>query len=78
VFRAGCEVAARAVKPGRPAPAHWISPATFYKLKARYGRLQVSEARRLRMLEAEHARLKSLLADAMLDNAILKGKAHFA
>lgn len=51
---------------------HGISLATFYKWKAQYGGLQVSEARRLRLLEAENARLKKLLADAMLDNAMLK------
>ena len=51
---------------------HGTSPATFYKWKAQYGGLQVSEARRLRVLEAENARLKKLLADAMLDNAMLK------
>lgn len=45
---------------------HGISPATFYKWKAQYGGLQVSEARRLRVLEAENARLKKLLAAAML------------
>jgi putative transposase len=51
---------------------HGISPATFYKWKAQYGGLKISEARRLRVLEAENARLKKLLADAMLDNAMLK------
>ncbi len=51
---------------------HGISSATFYKWKARYGGLDVSEARRLRALEEENARLKKLLADAMLDNAMLK------
>ncbi len=51
---------------------HGISPATFYQWKAKYGGLEVSEARRLRTLEAENARLKKLLADAMLDNAMLK------
>ena len=51
---------------------HRISPATFYKWKAQYGGPQVSEARRLRVLEAENARLKKLLAAAMLDNAMLK------
>jgi putative transposase len=51
---------------------HGISSATFYKWKAKYGGLDVSEARRLRALEAENARLKKLLADAMLDNAMLK------
>jgi putative transposase len=51
---------------------HGISSATFYKWKAKYGGLDVSEAKRLRALEAENARLKKLLADAMLDNAMLK------
>jgi putative transposase len=51
---------------------HGISPATFYQWKSKFGGLEVSEARRLRTLEAENARLKKLLADAMLDNAMLK------
>jgi putative transposase len=51
---------------------HGISDATFYKWKARYGGLEVSEARRLKALEDENARLKRLLAEAMLDNAMLK------
>ena len=51
---------------------HGISPATFYKWKAKYGGLDVSEARRLRALEDENAKLKRLLAEAMLDNAMLK------
>ena len=51
---------------------HGISSATFYKWKAKYGGLEVSEAKRLRALEAENTRLKKLLADAMLDNAMLK------
>ena len=51
---------------------HGISPATFYHWKAKFGGLEVSEARRLRTLEAENTRLKKLLADAMLDNAMLK------
>jgi putative transposase len=51
---------------------HGISPSTFYQWKAKFGGLEVSEARRLRTLEAENARLKKLLADAMLDNAMLK------
>lgn len=49
-----------------------ISSATFYKWKAKYGGLDVSEAKRLKSLEEENARLKKLLAEAMLDNAILK------
>jgi putative transposase len=51
---------------------HGISPATFYQWKSKFGGLGVSEARRLRTLEAENARLKKLLAEAMLDNAVLK------
>jgi putative transposase len=51
---------------------HGISSATFYKWKAKYGGLEVSDARRLKALEEENARLKKLLAEAMLDNAILK------
>lgn len=51
---------------------HGISDATFYKWKAKYGGLDVSEARRLKSLEDENRRLKKLLAEAMLDNAALK------
>lgn len=51
---------------------HGVNPATFYKWKARYGGLEVSDAKRLRALEDENARLKKLLADTMLDNAMLK------
>jgi putative transposase len=51
---------------------HGISSATFYKWKAKYGGLDVSEARRLKALEDENRRLKKLLAEAMLDNAMLK------
>ena len=51
---------------------HGISSATFYKWKAKYGGLDVSEARRLRSLEDENRRLKKLLAETMLDNAMLK------
>lgn len=51
---------------------HGISSATFYKWKAKYGGLEVSEARRLRALEEENGRLKKLLAEAMLDNVVLK------
>jgi len=60
------------VKTAEVCRRHGISSATFYKWKAKYGGLDVSEARRLRALEAENARLKKLLADAMLDNAMLK------
>jgi putative transposase len=51
---------------------HGISNATFYKWKAKYGGLDVSEARRLKVLEDENTKLKKLLAEAMLDNAMLK------
>ncbi len=51
---------------------HGISSATFYKFKAKYGGMDVSDARRLKTLEDENARLKKLLAEQTLDNAILK------
>lgn len=51
---------------------HGISLATFYKWKAKFGGLEVSDARRLRALEDENAKLKKLLAEQMLDNAMLK------
>lgn len=51
---------------------HGISSATFYKFKAKYGGMDVSDARRLKTLEDENARLKKLLAEQMLDNAILR------
>jgi putative transposase len=49
-----------------------IFDATFYKYKAKFGGMTVSDAQRLKSLEAENGRLKRLLADAMLDNAALK------
>ena len=52
---------------------HGMSDATLYKWKAEYGGMTVSELRRLKDLEAENSELKRLLADAMLDNAGLKG-----
>jgi putative transposase len=51
---------------------HGLSTATFYKLKAKYGELEVSDARRLRQPEDENGKLKRLLADSMLDNSVLK------
>ena len=51
---------------------HEISEATFYNYKAKYGGLEVSDARRLKALEEENAKLKKLLAEQMLDNAVLK------
>jgi len=49
-----------------------ISDATFYKYKAKFGGMEVAEAKKLRTLEDGNAKLKRLLADAMLDNAALK------
>lgn len=60
------------VKTAEVCRKHGISGATFYKWKAKYGGLDVSEARRLKVLEAENTKLKKLLAEAMLDNAMLK------
>jgi len=51
---------------------HGISSATFYNWKAKFGGMDVSDARRLKALEDENAKLKKLLAEAMLDNAMLK------
>ena len=51
---------------------HGISEATFYNWKSKFGGMDVSEAKRLKGLEGENAKLKRLLADAMLDNAALK------
>lgn len=49
-----------------------ISSASFYKYKAKYGGMDVSDARKLKALEEENAKLKKLLAEQMLDNAMLK------
>lgn len=51
---------------------HGISEATYYNWKAKFGGMTVSDAQRLKALEAENAKLKRLLADAMLDNVALK------
>ena len=51
---------------------HGVSSATFFKWKARFGGMDVSDARRLKVLEDENAKLKKLLAEAMLDVAMLK------
>ena len=51
---------------------HGVSNASIYKWKAKYGGMEVSEAKKLRALEDENAKLKRLLADAMLDNSALK------
>ena len=52
---------------------HGISQTTFYKWRAEYGGMAVSDAKRLRALEEEDRRLKRLLADTMLDDQALKG-----
>ena len=51
---------------------HGISEATFYNWKAKYGGVEVSEAKRLKALEDENAKLKKLLAEQMLDTAALR------
>ena len=51
---------------------HGVSDASIYKWKAKFGGMDVSEAKKLRGLEEENAKLKRLLADAMLDNVALK------
>jgi len=51
---------------------HGVSDASIYKWKAKFGGMEVSEAKRLRALEDENAKLKRMLADAMLDNVALK------
>jgi putative transposase len=51
---------------------HGISEQSFYPWKSKYGGMEVSEAKRLRELEAENAKLKKLLAEAELDKAMLK------
>ena len=49
-----------------------LSQGTFYKYKSKYGGMEVSDVAKLRAMEDENARLKRLLADTMLDNAVLK------
>ena len=51
---------------------HGVSDASIYKWKAKFGGMDISEAKRLRALEDENAKLKRMLADAMLDNVALK------
>jgi putative transposase len=59
-------------KTGEVCRRHGISGATFYKWKAKYGGLDVSDARKLKSLESENAKLKKLLAEAELDKAMMK------
>jgi len=51
---------------------HGISDATFYNWRKKYGGMEVSEAKRLKQLEDENRKLKQMLAEALLDNKILK------
>lgn len=51
---------------------HGISEQTYYRWKSKYGGMEVSDAKRLRELEAENLKLKRLLAEAELDKAALK------
>jgi putative transposase len=59
-------------KTGDLARKHGISEATLYNWKAKYGGMDISEAKRLRALEDENRKLKKLLAESMLDQAALK------
>jgi len=59
-------------KTGDLARRHGVSEATIYNWRAKYGGLEVFEAKRLRAFEDENAKLKRLLAEATLDNARLK------
>ena len=51
---------------------HGISEHTFYRWRAKYGGMEVGDARKLRALEDENRRLKTLVADLTLDNQMLK------
>ena len=51
---------------------HGISDATFYKWRSKFGGIEVSEAKRLRTLEDENAKLKKLLAESMMDVSTLR------
>ena len=51
---------------------HGISSATFYKWRSKFGGMEVSDAKRLKALESENARLKKLLAESVLENEIVK------
>ena len=61
------------MKVGEVCRKHGISDATYYKWKAKYGGLEVSEARRLRQLEDENRRLKHIVAEQVLDIQALRG-----
>ena len=59
-------------KTGDVCRRHGISAATFYNWKAKFGGMEVSDAKKLKLLEAENAKLKRLLADAELDKLMMK------
>lgn len=63
------------MKVGEVCRKHGISEPTFYAWKAKFGGMSVSDAKRLKQLEEENAKLKKLLAEAMLDVAVLKDTA---
>ena len=60
------------MKVGEISRKHGICEPTYYRWKAKYGGLEVNEARRLKQLEEENRRLKHLVADLTLDNQALK------
>lgn len=60
------------ISPGELCRRHGVSDATFYNWRKKYGGMDVSDAKRLKTLEDENARLKRLLAEQMMDNATLK------
>lgn len=51
---------------------HGVSDATFYKWRSKYGGMEVSDAKKLKALEVENAKLKKLLAEQMMDVSTLK------
>ncbi len=63
---------AAGVSAGKLCRKHGISDATFYKWRSRFGRMEVSDARKLKTLEDENRKLKKLLAESMLDVSTLK------
>ena len=63
---------AAGAKPKELCREHGISEATLYKWKAKFGGMEVSDAKRLKALEAENAKLKRLVADLSLDKVVLK------
>jgi putative transposase len=60
------------LKPTELCRKHGVSEATYYNWKAKFGKMTVSDAQRLKALEQENNKLKRLLAESMLDNAALK------